>query len=166
MNASDLKGRAVVTISDAAKVGHVDDVLFDAEYREVLGFRVKKGGLLSGTEALLRQSVNAVGADAITIPSPDTVNAEDRFAELAGAATLSQAQGTRVVTEGGDLLGTVNALELDDAACTVTAYVLAAPLLDRMRRREPRVAANDVLRLGEGGIMIVPNSVAETMNAS
>src|SRR5690349_501706 len=103
MNSGDLKGRAIVTLSDAAKVGSVDDVLFDAQYREVLGFRVKKGGLLSGTEALMRSSVSAVGADAITVPSPDAINAEERFAELAGAAAFKQAQGTRIVTEGGTL---------------------------------------------------------------
>jgi uncharacterized protein YrrD len=166
MNVGDLKGRAVVTLSDAAKVGSVDDVLFDAQYREVLGFRVKKGGLLSGTEALLRSNVSAVGADAITVPSPDAINAEERFAELAGAAAFKQAQGTRVVTEGGTLLGTVDEVELDDQARAVTAYILNAPLLDRIRHKEPRVAAQDVQRLGEGGIMIVSDAVAEAIQGS
>ena len=104
MKASDLKGRAVVVLSDAVKVGHVDDLLFDAQYREVLGLRVKKGGLLSESEALLRSNVASVGADAVTVPSPDVINAENRFQELTGAATLTQAQGTRIVTEGGTLL--------------------------------------------------------------
>ena len=47
MQASELKGRAVVVLSNAEKIGQVDDVLFDAPFRQVLGFRVKKGGLLS-----------------------------------------------------------------------------------------------------------------------
>lgn len=165
MKASDLKGRAVVVLSDAVKVGHVDDLLFDAQYREVLGLRVKKGGLLSESEALLRSNVASVGADAVTVPSPDVINAENRFQELTGAATLTQAQGTRIVTEGGTLLGTVSDVELDEQVSKVTAYLLNAPLLDRIRGHIPQVAAQDVLRLGEGGIMIVSDSTAEAIKA-
>jgi sporulation protein YlmC with PRC-barrel domain len=66
-----------------------------------------------------------------------------------------------VVSEGGELLGTVSEIELDDEARTVTAYRLAPRLWDRLRRREPRIEARQVLRLGEGGLMIVPNAVAE-----
>ncbi|MDP9227265.1 MAG: PRC-barrel domain-containing protein [Actinomycetota bacterium] len=46
MQANELKGRAVVVLSNAEKVGQVEDVLFDAPFQQVLGFRVKKGGLL------------------------------------------------------------------------------------------------------------------------
>lgn len=162
MKASDLKGRAVVTLSDALKVGQVDDVLFDAEYRKVLGFRIKKG-LFDRSEAVPRASVTGVGADAVTVSSPDAINAEDRFADLAGTIPLSRAHGTKVVTEGGDLLGTLDEIELDDEARAVGSYILSAPLWDRLRHREPRIAADQVLRLGDGGIMIVPNAVGANL---
>jgi len=164
VKASQLKGRAVVTLSDAAKVGHIDDILFDAQYRRVLGLRIKKN-LLGHTEAVTRESVSAVGADAVTVPSPETINVEDRFAEFSGAATLSDAHGTKVVTESGSMLGVIEDLELDEDVRTVAAYTLSAPLWNRLRHGEPRVAAADVLRLGEGGIMVVANSVAEAIKA-
>ena len=164
MRADELNGRGVVALSTAEKIGRVDDVLFDAQYRRVLGFRVKKGGLFGQTEVLLRDSVTAVGDAALTVPSPDVINDEGRFAELAHAAALSQVDGTKVVTEGGDLLGTIAHLEVDDDARTVTAYTLASSLTDRvLRREEEAVAADEVLRLGEGGIMIVPNAVGERL---
>ena len=47
----------------------------------------------------------------------------------------------------------------------MTAYLLNAPLLDRIRGHIPQVAAQDVLRLGEGGIMIVSDSTAEAIKA-
>ena len=80
-----------------------------------------------------------------------------------GAASLSRAHGTKVVTEGGHLVGTIDEIELDDQARAVTAYTLSAPLWDRLRHREPRIEAQQVLRLGEGGLMIVPNAVAESL---
>ncbi len=159
MKASDLKGRAVVTLADAAKIGQVDDVLFDAAFRQVLEFRVKQG-TFSHSEAVTRANVSAVGADALTVPSPEAINAEDHFAAPAGAATTSQVHGTKVVTEGGALLGTIAELELDDEAQTVLSYLLAAPLLDKLRQRVPSFSAAQVLRLGEGGIMMVPDALA------
>ncbi len=166
MEASELKGRGVVALSNAEKIGQVDDVLFDAEFRQVLGFRVKKGGLLGQTEALPRDSVTSIGADALTVPSPDAMNDQERFAVLAHAATLSQVERTKVVTEGGELLGTIAHLEIDDDARKVTAYALSSSLMERvMRHEEAFVKADEVIRLGEGGIMVVPNAVATRLQA-
>src|SRR5687767_9707914 len=58
VKASELNGRAVLVLSQAAKVGHVDDILFDAPYRRVLGFRVKRGGLFGPREAVSRERVS------------------------------------------------------------------------------------------------------------
>lgn len=158
MHANDLQGMAIVTLSDAAKVGSVDDVLFDAQYRRVLGFRVKKG--LLGKEAVPRTAVQSVGADALTVSAPDALNSEDRFQELAGATSLKDITDTKVVSEGGDYVGTIRGVELDQQAEYVVAYTLSAPLLDRLRHREPQIRADTVLRVGTGGIMTVPNEVA------
>jgi len=165
MKVSDLKGRAVVTLSDAAKVGQVDDVLFDATYRRVLGFRVKRGAF-GHADALPRESVTAVGADALTVASPDAINDEHRFADLAGAASLGQVHGTKVVTEGGTLVGTIAEVDIDDTVEHVTAYTLSAPFLDKVRHRVPVLQAADVLRLGEGGLMIVSDAVGQVLHAS
>lgn len=165
MDASTLKRRAIVTLSNAEKAGRVDDVLFDAQFRQVLGFRVRKGRL-SRPEAVLRESVSAIGSDAVTVPSPDALNEEKRFPQLASAITLSQVQKTKVVTEGGELLGTVGELEVDDEVRSVVAYTLAAPFLERLRRQPLHISAQDVLQVGSGGIMTVKNSAAESLQAS
>ena len=166
MQARDLKGRAVLTLSDATKVGQVDDVLFDPDFRRILGFRVKHGGLLSKTAAVTRDNVSSIGADAVTVQDAASINEEKRFPTLAEAATLEQAEGTKVVTEGGTLLGTVNGVEIDDEARTVNAYVLSVSLLERLQHHAPTVRADQVIRLGDGGIMIVPDSVGAELTAS
>ncbi len=163
MKASDLKGRAVVTLSDAAKVGQIDDILFDADFRRVLGLRIKRGAF-GKTEAVTRANVTAIGVDAVTLPGPDVINDEGRHAELQGASSLGQAQRTKVVTEGGRLLGTIGELTLDEEARIVVAYTLTVPLLDRLRHREPTFEATLVMHLGEGGIMIVPETVGAALD--
>ena len=166
MQASELKGRAVLSLSNAEKIAQVEDVLFDAQFRQVLGFRVKRGGPFSKAQALLRDSVTTIGASALTVQSPDATNDEDRFAELAHAATLSQVEKTQVVTEGGELLGTISHLEIDDDARMVASYTLSSSLRDRVLRHEVEsIRADEVIRLGEGGIMVVSDAVGARLLA-
>ena len=166
MQAHELKGRAVLALSNAEKLGQVEDVLFDAQFRQVLGIRVRRGGLFSKARAFLRDSVTSIGADAVTVPSPDVINDEARFPELAHASTLSQVERTRVVTEHGDLLGTIAHLEVDDDARQVTAYLLSSSLRDRVLRHDTEaVKAGEMIRLGEGGIMVVANAVGVRLQA-
>lgn len=160
MRADELKGRAVVTLADATRIGRIDDVLFDASYHDVLGFRVKAGAFRRA-EALPRASVRAVGADAITVTDHAAINSPDRFEELDGAQTLSGIEHTKVVTEGGALLGSIVSVELDDNAEHVLGYTLDAPLLDRVRGRAPWIRAEDVSRISD--LMIVPEAVAEQL---
>ena len=87
MNASDLKGRAVVARGDSTELGHIDDVLFDGQLQRVLGFRVKRGILAEG-EAVPRDAVATVDQDSVTITSPGAIVAEEfDSAHLTGLAT-------------------------------------------------------------------------------
>ncbi len=106
-----------------------------------------------------RSCVSTVGQDALTVTGPDAVNALDRLTTLTGAASLSQAQQTQVVTESGTLLGTISQVVLDDEARTVVGYMLSTSLWKRMRHNAPRIAVQDVLRFGAAGIMIVADRV-------
>ncbi len=160
MNANDLKGLAVVTLADAAKVGHVSDILFDPQYRQILGFRVKRSAL-GHSETVLRRDVSAVGQDAITIPTHAALNEEGRFPELAGASTLGKVEGTRIVTESGTYLGTIHAVQVDDEARTVVAYELATGLLGHLRGEHPTLSAEYVRQIGEGGVMVVADAAAD-----
>lgn len=165
MNASDLKGRAVVTLSDATKVGQVDETLFDAQYRTVLGFRVSSG-VFHPNEAVLRAQVSAIGADAITLPSPSALNHEDRFPELQGAVPLSKVIGAKLVTPSGELIGTVSAVTLDEAAQNVLAYTLATSIIDRMRHGQPQVGVGEVTSVGAEGIMLITEAAAEAVKSA
>jgi sporulation protein YlmC with PRC-barrel domain len=100
------------------------------------------------------------------VQSPDAINDEERFADLAHASTLSQVERTQVVTESGESLGTIAHLEIDDDARTVTAYTLSASLRDRLMRHDTEaIKADEVVRLGEGGVMVVADAVAARLQA-
>ena len=166
MRANELKGRGVLALSNAEKIGEVDDVLFDAQFRQVLGFRVKRGGLFGKAQALLRDSVTSIGAAALTVQSPDAINDEERFADLAQASTLSRVERTQVVTESGEVLGSIAHLEIDDDGRKVTAYTLSPSWRDRvLGHATEAIKADEVIRLGEGGVMVVPDAVGARLQA-
>lgn len=162
IRASTIKGLAVLTLSDATKVGQVDDVLFDTEMRHVLGFRVGTGRF-KPAEAIARADVAAVGREAVTVAEPAAVNQEASLPALAQVQALGQATNTKVVSDGGDLLGTIADVELDDDVRVVTGYVLAGSVWERLRRQEPIISAQRIVRLGSDGIMVVPQDVADSL---
>jgi len=164
LKASELKGRVVLALSDGATLGYVDEVLFDAVCRRVRGVRVKKGVL--GHSTIVPRVVVTVRPEAMTVPSPDTLATDDRGEEVADVVTLGQALGTKVVSEGGARIGTVTDIEMDDQAHFVTGCRLSVPGKHHLGHQERLMGAGQVLRVGEGGVMIVTDAVGQDLHAS
>jgi uncharacterized protein YrrD len=162
MRARSLTGRAVVAISDAGKVGSVEDVLLDATARAVVAFNVK-GRAFSRGAALPRDQVAAVGPDAIMVPAPTALNEFKRLPALDDALRLRKLRGTRVVTEGGELRGTVADLEIDGEARHVLSYVLRGSVMQRLSHSEPAIPAWQVTHRGDRGLMVVAEDPASAL---
>jgi uncharacterized protein YrrD len=161
--ARDLVGRDVLTISDAGKVGAVDDVLLDVTGREVVAFSVK-GRRFGHAAALVRDQVAAVGPDAIMVEAPTALNDFKRLPALADAIRFDKLRGTRVVTQGGELLGTVWDMEVDGAAHHVIAFLLRGSVMQRLRHHEPAIPVAQVTHHGERGIMVVADDAASAVH--
>ena len=70
------------------------------------------------------------------------------------------------IDRSGELLGTIAHLEIDDDARTVTAYVLSSSFRDRVMRHDAEtIKADEVVRLGEGGVMVVADAVGARLQA-
>src|SRR6059058_5439314 len=69
MKFSELKGRAVVSLDSATKLGEVEDLLLDTDSRETIGVKVKTG-LFGGTLVVPIAQVKSVGPDAVTVTGP------------------------------------------------------------------------------------------------
>lgn len=162
MQASDLRGRAVVTLADATKIGTVDDILFDSGYQRVEGFILKEGSFLGSKSAIPRARVTAIGSDAVTVASTAEIGPTTRFSELQNTRSLGQAHGTKVVTEKGELLGTLDGFELDDEVLEVRTCRLAAPLLGRLFNRQDTFTPQHIRRVGEGGLMVVDDDALQS----
>ena len=156
--------RTVVSLSEAAEIGKVDNVVFDREAR-MAALLIKKRD--HGRKELVATgigNVRALGRDAITIDESEAVEGSEKVEELRGWPNLRQLVGCRVITEGGTYLGTVRDLLLDPETRRITDFELVGRgFLGRIRGDV--IPATGRLRFG-AALVIVPNAVAVKGRAS
>ncbi|MGI8825357.1 MAG: PRC-barrel domain-containing protein [Chloroflexota bacterium] len=159
MRFSDFKGRPVVSVTDARRLGFVDTLMLDRATQQILGLRIRQGGLISHHDFLLLRDVRSVGGDAVTVDDPSNVNEQSKFPELEGCADLGSVLGGRVLKEDGHLLGSVSDVEIAGDASAITGYMIGMNLLERLRRHEEHVIpATEVKSLGDS-LVVVSNAV-------
>jgi uncharacterized protein YrrD len=109
LRATEITGRPVVCNTTGEALADVKDVLYSPEDGRVTGFTLnKRGGLFSGPlkTALLLEHVHAIGRDAVTVESEEALGAGE-----GGPVPRSRnVLGNDVLTDGGDILGSVTDL--------------------------------------------------------
>ena len=110
MRTKELQGKAVVSLTDASKLGYVDDLLFDTGGLRLVAFEMS----MTGQRALLPFSeVRSIGKDAITVPSSQVTQAATSGSPLLRLARLADLTKLKVVDEDGTFVGNVTELEID-----------------------------------------------------
>jgi uncharacterized protein YrrD len=163
MRASELKGRAVISLADAQKVGEIDNVLVDCSQNRVVGLRVKHG-LFSSAQVLRAADVHSVGPDAITIANRELLVDRETAADLHPLPDLNDLSGINVVSESGTLMGSLDDVDVDVQTLAVLAYYLGGSLWEHLTQATKRFPASPGLRFG-GKLLIIPETLAATLNA-
>jgi uncharacterized protein YrrD len=159
MKYGEVKNMAVVSVAGAGKLGFIDDMLFDATGQRVLGFRVRRGGLVTHHEALLLADIKAIGQDAITVEDASRLNSQSKFADFAEARTGSALFGSRMMTENGGELGTISDVDVDFTTGEIQRYMLGGSMMDRLRKQEHSVPSTAVKSIGDK-LVVVSNEAA------
>jgi uncharacterized protein YrrD len=126
MRFGEVKNRPVVSVAGAEKLGFIDDLLLDTAAHQVVGFRVRQGGLITHREALL----------------------------LHDSMTGNRVIGSRVMTENGANLGNVSDIDADFATGQVLGYALVSGLMDRLRRQDEMVPVAAVKSIGDNLVVV------------
>lgn len=158
MKWSDLKHTPVISLSDASRLGFVDDAYLDQMGRTVLGFAIRRGGLVTRRSATVFTDVQAIGADALTVRDASALNDSKRFSDLENSIMAEDVLGSSVVTEGGDKIGSVGDLVLSEDVHAVTELVLNVGLLGRLRGKE-RVIPVSAVQSWSDQLVIVDNVI-------
>jgi sporulation protein YlmC with PRC-barrel domain len=147
MKLGELKGKPVVSIADARKVGTVDGVFVDAGYTRIQGLKVKGEGR-SPDYFVSSENVRAIGPDAVTIVGQDALERPDYASGLTGLVPLEDVLGSRVVTESGEVLGGVSDVHLDPSSGKVERFEYATGPLAGLLRRHYSIDVEHVVGVG------------------
>jgi uncharacterized protein YrrD len=139
MKFSELKGRAVINLQDASKIGEVEDLIVEVEGHHIVSVKVRTGQF-HAARLIPVTDVKNVGADAVTISvgvDPAGMRTDSANPSALGDAsqpgTQQQSQpaqvieitsilGNKVVTDAGTMVGSLRDVMVDWVDLTITGY--------------------------------------------
>lgn len=105
MKFSELKGRAVVNLEDARKIGTVEDLMVEPESHHIVGVKVRTG-MFQAAQVIPVTDVKNVGGDAVTISTGGGNNIARMAVPTVGqhmtASQSSDAGSTTTTTIGAE----------------------------------------------------------------
>ena len=117
MDVHTLKGMAIVSVQEGAKLGYVEQPLLDLAARTVVALQVKGS---SGTFIVPFEAVASVGPDAITVASSAATQTPSTGGTADGLRNLDELRKLKIVDHAGTLLGTISRMEIDPASGQIT----------------------------------------------
>lgn len=161
MDVKSLKGIAVVSIADGARLGAVDGVLFDLNRARVRAFVVGSGGLFGGKERVLDfADVKSIGADAVMIESRELMVSDRDDPKFRAYPDIGNVTSLRVVSEAGALIGNLTTVRINPADGSFSDIEVAHRGLMGRFRSNIIVPAPAVTRFGED-VVVIPNRYVE-----
>ncbi|HEX3721685.1 MAG TPA: PRC-barrel domain-containing protein [Nitrolancea sp.] len=117
MKASDISGMTVVSLQEGAKLGQVDQPLFDLGARQLRALHVKG---VSGISVLPFDQIENIGSDAITVVTSQITQTPGADSVGQGLLDLHTLRKLKIVDRDGTFLGTLSEIEFDPMSGQVT----------------------------------------------
>ncbi|HUX88220.1 MAG TPA: PRC-barrel domain-containing protein [Chloroflexota bacterium] len=158
MRLSKLEGKTVIGLTGAQKLGKVDDAFSDSYAGKIVGLKIT--GLQDGTELVTSiEHVKSIGPDAVIVDSKDSLEAAGAASNVANLISLKSLLNNRVVTEGGQVLGTLYDVEIDPRTHQIVDYHYDGGPLGEIFHRGHILQPKDVIGSGPG-LVTVSSSAA------
>lgn len=163
LKGSELIGKLVVTYDTGERIEKVWDLIFDQNNNQLLGFLVDEGGWFSSARVIPFRSVQALGPDAIVVPSKGVVVKAKRVPEIKQILKYNNVlKGTKIMTTNGRNLGTMVDLYFDEQTGVVEGYEVSGGLFADAYSGRSFVPAPQTLKIGEA-LAFVPLETANMM---
>ena len=150
-DAKDIVNLPVVVLEGGLEVGKVTDLLFEPGQHRLYGLVIDGKGDRP-TMILPRERIGSIGDHAITISSLDEVSLlESDTAAQRLQKSGGHLRGMSVLTDGGDLIGKVDKVILNDDG-TVASYQTSSGLMGMGNRTD--IQPNQVVTAGADAIIV------------
>jgi uncharacterized protein YrrD len=160
---TDIIGKSVVAYDSGEKFETVLDLIFDQNSNRLLGFLVDEAGWFSSSKVIALQSVQAIGPDAIIVPSKSAevpasqIQPIDRVLEHNNIM-----KGTKIMSTDGRNLGTMIDLYFDEVTGDIEGYEVSGGIFADAYSGRSFVPAPETLKIGKD-VAFVPAETADMM---
>lgn len=159
----DVIGKAIVSYDAGEKFEVVEDLIFDQESNQLLGFLVQEAGWFKGAQVLLLSDVQAIGVDAVITTSRGAIASARKLPSVGPILEHNTIlKGTRILTLDGRNLGTIVDLYFDETNGRVEGYEVSGGLFADAYSGRSFVPAIDTLKIGRD-VAFVPIQTAQLM---
>jgi len=120
MDAKSLIGIAVVSVTEAARLGAVEEVLFDTNPLRVAALKASAPG---AKFVIPFEQIKTIGTDAVVVDRPEATqmaSTDGTFGHMSGLADL---QRLKIVDDAGTFIGTIQKVEFDTGSGHVERLV-------------------------------------------
>ena len=160
---TDLIGKAVVAYDTGERFETVLDLIFDQDSNRLLGFLVDEAGWFSTSKVIPLPSVQAIGLDAIIVPSKATeVSASDIQPIDRVLEHNNIMKGTKIMSTDGRYLGTMIDLYFDELTGEIEGYEVSGGMFADAYSGRSFVPAPETLKIGKD-VAFVPSETADMM---
>jgi len=160
---SDVIGKLVVTYDTGKKIERIQDLIFDQDQNQLLGFLVQEKGLFQDAKVIPLPEVKAIGADALVVNSKVSVVEAHRIRKIKEILHYNNIlKGTKILTTDGLNLGTMVDLFFDEHSGVVEGYEVSGGLFADAYSGRSFVPASYTLKIGQD-VAFVPPETARLM---
>jgi len=160
MKFSELKGRAVVDVDAAHRIGTLENVIIDPASHQIMGIKVKPG-LFSGSAIIAMAQVQSIGQDAITVTHTADMEHQGKDSPLSQLPDMNNVIGLQVVTQGGKLVGEISDVMLEATTLAITGYEVGT---GGLFAKKHELAASPDLNFG-ARMVVIPDPIAAQIEA-
>ncbi len=160
---SDLIGKPIVSFDDGSEIETIQDLVFDQNNNQLLGFVVDEGGWFSGARVLPLNHVQAIGPDVVIVPDRKAIIPADNAAIFRRILERDNVlKGTKLVTTDGKDLGSLTDLYFNEETGAVEGYEASGGIFADAVNGKSFVPAPHTLKIGED-VAFVPPETAQLM---
>lgn len=160
---TDILGRDIIAYSTGERIARVQDLIFDQNDNQLLGFLVDEAGLFRSARVVSLSVVKAIGMDAIVVPDESSIvsaKSDPRIENVLNHSLILK--GNRIVTADGRYLGSVVDLFFDEQTGTVEGYETSGGLFADAYSGRSFIPAPNTIKIGRE-FTFVPPETADLM---
>ena len=160
---TDIIGKAVVAYDTGERFETVLDLIFDQDSNRLLGFLVDEAGWFSTSKVISLQSIQAIGPDAIIVPSKATEVSASEIQPIDRVLEHNNImKGTKIMSTDGRDLGTMIDLYFDELTGEIEGYEVSGGIFADAYSGRSFVPAPETLKIGKD-VAFVPSETADMM---